>query len=168
MALDMVRPGLTLYGYGDETGRLGLKPAMRLVTTVSTIKIYDPGTYVSYGRKFRTERVTRMGVVGIGYADGLFRTVSNKCSFWTPSGFAPQRGSICMDMCMIDLTDLPKVNVGSEVEVFGAPRGRERAGRGGGHHILRISVQRFQARPQNIQGLKFFRRVSKGFSAVHV
>jgi alanine racemase len=119
MALDMVRPGLTLYGYGDETGRLGLKPAMRLVTTVSTIKIYDPGTYVSYGRKFRTERVTRMGVVGIGYADGLFRTVSNKCSFWTPSGFAPQRGSICMDMCMIDLTDLPKVNVGSEVEVFG-------------------------------------------------
>ena len=119
MALDMVRPGLTLYGYGDETGRLGLKPAMRLVTTVSTIKTYEPGTYVSYGRKFCTQRPTRMGVVGIGYADGLFRTVSNKCAFWTSDGFAPQRGSICMDMCMIDLTDLPGVGVGSEVEIFG-------------------------------------------------
>lgn len=119
MALDMVRPGLTLYGYGDETGRLGLKPAMRLLTTVSTIKIYDPGTDISYGRKFRTQRQTRMGVLGIGYADGLPRAASNKCSFWTRSGFAPQRGAVCMDMCMIDLTDLPEVSVGDVVEVFG-------------------------------------------------
>lgn len=120
MALDMVRPGLTLYGYGDAGGRLGLKPAMRLVTTVSTVKIYDPGTDVSYGRRFRTGRPTRMGVVGIGYADGLFRAASNKCAFWTPHGFAPQRGTICMDMCMLDLTDLPDVTVGDEIEIFGA------------------------------------------------
>ncbi len=120
MALDMVRPGLTLYGYGDDTGRLGLRPAMRLVTTVSTIKIYDGGTDISYGRRFRTEGTTRMGVVGIGYADGLFRAASNKCSFWTPRGFAPQRGTICMDMCMIDLTSLPEVSVGDEIEIFGA------------------------------------------------
>lgn len=120
MALDMVRPGLTLYGYGDAGGRLGLKPAMRLVTTVSTVKIYDPGTDVSYGRRFRTDRPTRMGVVGIGYADGLFRAASNKCAFWTPHGFAPQRGTICMDMCMLDLTDLPDVTVGDEIEIFGA------------------------------------------------
>ena len=119
MALDMVRPGLTLYGYGDWSGRMGLVPAMRLVTTVSTIKIYDPGTDVSYGRKFRTQRQTRMGVLGIGYADGLPRAASNKCSFWAGSGFAPQRGAICMDMCMVDLTDLPQVAVGSEVEIFG-------------------------------------------------
>lgn len=120
MALDMVRPGLTLYGYGDGTGRFGLKPAMRLVTTVSTIKVYDPGTDVSYGRRFRTDRATRMGVVGIGYADGLFRAASNKCSFWTPHGFAPQRGTICMDMCMIDLTDLPEVFVGTRLR-FSVP-----------------------------------------------
>ena len=120
MALDMVRPGLTLYGYGDAGGRLGLRPAMRLVTTVSTVKIYDPGTDVSYGRRFRTDRPTRMGVVGIGYADGLFRAASNKCAFWTPHGFAPQRGTICMDMCMLDLTDLPDVTVGDEIEIFGA------------------------------------------------
>ena len=119
MALDMVRPGLLLYGYGDNTGRLHLKPCMRLVTTVSTIKIYEPGTCVSYGRRFVTERRTRMGVLGIGYADGLPRLISNKCSFAAGGGYAPQRGNICMDMCMVDLTDLPEVDVGSEVEVFG-------------------------------------------------
>ena len=119
MALDMVRPGLLLYGYGDTSGRLGLRPCMRLVTTVSTIKVYEEGTSVSYGRRFVTERRTRMGVLGIGYADGLPRLVSNKCAFYAPGGCAPQRGNICMDMCMVDLTDLPEADVGSEVEIFG-------------------------------------------------
>ncbi len=119
MALDMVRPGELLYGYGDTSGLLGLRPCMRLVTTVSTIKFYEPGTSVSYGRRFVTERRTRMGVLAVGYADGLPRLCSNKVSFAVPGGFAPQRGNICMDMCMVDLTDLPQVNVGSEVELFG-------------------------------------------------
>ncbi len=119
MVLDMVRPGLLLYGYGDTEGRLDLRPCMRLVTTVSTIKFYEPGTSVSYGRRFVTQRRTRMGVLAIGYADGLPRLISNKCSFAAPGGFAPQRGSICMDMCMVDLTDLPETKVGSEVELFG-------------------------------------------------
>ncbi len=119
MALDMVRPGLLLYGYGDDSGRLGLKPCMRLVTTVSTIKHYETGTSVSYGRRFVTERHTRMGVLAIGYADGLPRALSNQCSFAANGGFAPQRGTICMDMCMVDLTELPQADVGSEVEIFG-------------------------------------------------
>ncbi len=120
MALDMVRPGLLLYGYGDTSGRMGLKPCMRLVSTVSTIKIYDSGVSVSYGRRYVTERRTRMGVLAIGYADGLPRVISNKCSFAAGNGFAPRRmAKICMDMCMIDLTDLPEVDVGSEVEIFG-------------------------------------------------
>ena len=119
MALDMVRPGLLLYGYGDSSGKLGLLPCMRLVTTVSTIKFYEPGTSVSYGRRFTTDRRTRMGVLAIGYADGLPRLLSNKCSFAAGGGFTPQRGSICMDMCMVDLTELPQVDVGSEVELFG-------------------------------------------------
>lgn len=119
MALDMVRPGLLLYGYGDDTGDLGLLPCMRLVTTVSTIKHYEAGTAVSYGRRFVTKRHTRMGVLAIGYADGLPRVLSNKCSFAVAGGFAPQRGSICMDMCMLDLTELPQAAVGDEVEIFG-------------------------------------------------
>lgn len=117
--LDMVRPGLLLYGYGDSSGRFGLKPCMRLVTTVSTIKYYGSGTDVSYGRHYTTDKLTRMGVLAIGYADGLPRASSGKCSYAVKGGFAPQCGSICMDMCMADLTGLPEVDVGSEVEIFG-------------------------------------------------
>ena len=119
MHLDMVRPGLLLYGYGDGARRLGLRPVMRLMTSVSTIKVYEPGTSVSYGRIFKTERTTRMGVVPYGYADGFFRCLSNRCCLMTAYGPAPQRGRICMDMCMIDLTDLPEVDVGDEIEIFG-------------------------------------------------
>lgn len=69
--LDMVRPGLLLYGCGEFAGQLGLRPVMTLKTTVSTIKVYEPGTSVSYGRQFVTDRTTRMGVVPYGYADGF-------------------------------------------------------------------------------------------------
>ena len=60
-----------------------------------------------------------MGVVPYGYADGFFRCLSGRCSLMTAKGPAPQRGRICMDMSMIDLTDLPGVDVGDEVEIFG-------------------------------------------------
>ena len=117
--LDMVRPGLLLYGYGEFAGQLGLRPVMTLKTTVSTIKVYEPGTSVSYGRRFVTDRTTRMGVVPYGYADGFFRCLSDRWQMMTAEGPAPQRGRICMDMCMIDLTDRPGVDVGDEVEIFG-------------------------------------------------
>lgn len=118
-ALDMVRPGILLYGYGDPEGRLGLRPGMTLKSRISAVKRYPAGTRISYGGTFTCERETRMGVIPIGYADGLHRTLSNKAAFWTKDGFAPQRGRICMDMCMIDLTELPGVGVGDEVEIFG-------------------------------------------------
>lgn len=118
--LDMVRPGLLLYGYGEFADELGLKPAMTLKTTVSTIKIYPKDTAISYGGIFKTDKQTRIGVLPYGYADGFFRCLSNRCSLYTKGGFAAQRGKICMDMCMIDITDMPSVDVGSEVEIFGA------------------------------------------------
>ena len=117
--LDMVRPGLLLYGCGEFAGQLGLRPVMRLKSCVSTIKVLDPDTTVSYGRTFRTEGKTRMGVLPIGYADGFFRGLSNRMAVQTAYGPAPQRGRICMDMCMVDLTDLPEVKVGDTVEIFG-------------------------------------------------
>jgi alanine racemase len=92
---------------------------MRLYTTVSAIKYYEAGTSISYGRRYVTERYSRIGVLAAGYADGLPRTASGKCSFFTPRGIAPQVGTICMDMCMADLTDLGPVEVGTEVELFG-------------------------------------------------
>ncbi len=117
--LDMVRPGLLLYGYGDYAKQLGLLPVMSLKTTISTIKIYPAGTAISYGGIFKTEKTTRIGVLPYGYADGFFRALSNKCQVMTKTGLAPQRGKICMDMSMIDITDMPTVDVGSEVEIFG-------------------------------------------------
>lgn len=118
MMLDMVRPGFLLYGYGDE-GKLGLKPAMRMVSTVSTIKYYEPETCISYGRNFVTDKRTRMGVMAAGYADGLPWAAAGKCEFAVAGKMTPQCGNICMDMCMLDLSDIPDAAVGSEVEIFG-------------------------------------------------
>ena len=119
MHLDMVRPGLLLYGYGEFAQGLDLRPVMTLKTTISTTKTYEPGTSVSYGRLFTTQRRTRMGVVPYGYADGFFRCLSDRCSLMTAKGPAPQRGRICMDMCMVDVSDMPEVRAGDIVTVFG-------------------------------------------------
>ena len=118
--LDMVRPGLLLYGYGEFAQKLGLKPVMTMKTTVSTIKIYPAGTKISYGGLYTTDKTTRIGVVPYGYADGFLRCLSNRYSVMTSEGSAQVRGRICMDMCMIDLTDKPGVGVGDEVTIFGA------------------------------------------------
>lgn len=119
MWLDMVRPGILLYGLTEMAEGLGLKSVMRLKTCVSTIKTYEAGTTISYGRLFKTERRTRVGVLPIGYADGFFRSFSNRLCVMTADGPAPILGRICMDMCMIDLTNCPHVNVGSTIEIFG-------------------------------------------------
>lgn len=117
--LDMVRPGLLLYGYGEHAKMLGLKPVMTMKTNISTIKVYPAGTKVSYGGTYTCPKKTRMGVVPYGYADGFLRCFSNNYSLLTSDGEAPVRGKICMDMTMIDLSGCPNVDVGSEVEIFG-------------------------------------------------
>ncbi|MCR5468177.1 MAG: alanine racemase [Lachnospiraceae bacterium] len=117
--MDMVRPGLLLYGYGEFAKQMNLEPVMSLKTSVSTIKIYPKGTAISYGGIFKTEKTTRIGVLPYGYADGFLRSLSNKCELYTKEGPAALRGKICMDMCMIDITDMPSVDVGSEVEIYG-------------------------------------------------
>lgn len=119
MYLDMVRPGIALYGAGADAEKLGLRPVMTLKSCVSTIKIFDADTDISYGRTYRTAGKTRVGVLPIGYADGLFRGLSGKLKVQTAEGSAPVCGRICMDMTMVDLTDKPSVRVGDAVELFG-------------------------------------------------
>ena len=119
MYLDMVRPGIALYGAGADAQRLDLRPVMTLKSCVSTIKIFDPDTDISYGRTYRTREKTRVGVLPIGYADGLFRGLSGRMSVWTEEGPAPVLGRICMDMTMVNLTGLSQVHVGDAVELFG-------------------------------------------------
>ena len=116
---DLFRPGIVSYGIGHQAGLLGLRPVMALKTVIGTVRELPADTSVSYGRTYLTRQPTRAGVLPIGYADGLHRTLSNRWRVWTPCGTAPILGRICMDMCMVDLTGLPQVREGDEVEVYG-------------------------------------------------
>lgn len=117
----MVRPGLSLYGlYPDkDTGGLDLKPAMELKTRIAQIKDFDEGDTVSYGRIYTVARRQRLAVITIGYADGLHRILSGKIDILVRGRRARQVGRICMDMCMIDVSDIPEAEVGDVVTVFG-------------------------------------------------
>ena len=121
-AMDMIRPGVATYGFHpspDTVGEIDLRPMMSLHTSIAQIRTIAAGKSISYGRTYETTHKARIGVLPIGYADGFFRGLSNRMSVVTAQGPAPQRGRICMDMSMIDLTDLPDVKVGDEVEIFG-------------------------------------------------
>ena len=119
MAMDMVRNGIITYGMSAMADAVGGIPAMTVKTTVTAVRTLPAGKTVSYGRKFTAERETRIAVLPIGYGDGLVRLMSGNVDVMTPYGRAPQIGRICMDVCMIDVTDLPEVKAGDIVEVYG-------------------------------------------------
>lgn len=130
--LDMVRPGIALYGhYPDESCRrkspIELEPVMSVFTRVAAVRTIPAGTPVSYGCTHVVDRDTRIAVLPIGYADGFFRLLSDR--FWVElgGGRATILGRICMDMCMVDVTDLDEVNVGDVAVVFSADKPLEDA-----------------------------------------
>ena len=121
-ALDMVRPGIATYGISPGEaleGRFDLRPLMSLRTTVSQIRPFRPDVDVSYGRSYTTPDHRRIAVLAIGYADGLPRSLSNRASFLLHGKRVPVVGRICMDMCMVDVTQVPEAAVGDVVTVFG-------------------------------------------------
>ena len=122
MYLDLVRPGLVTYGLypAAEHGELELKPVMTLKTRVAEITDHVEGDTVSYGRTYTCDDARRFAVLPIGYADGLQRSLSGQLEVLIGGEKAPQCGRICMDMCMVDITHLPHVQVGDEVEIFGS------------------------------------------------
>ena len=122
--LDMVRPGIALYGHTPDSSCEGmadfdLRPLMTLKTRVTAVKTVPAGTAVSYGCTQKLERESRLAVLGIGYGDGLPRRCSEGAKVWIGSDYAPIVGRICMDLCMVDVTDMPQVQVGDEAEIFG-------------------------------------------------
>lgn len=128
MHLDMVRPGVILYGLfpSQDVDRdiIHLEPAMTLKANVILVKDVEPDVCVSYGRIFRTSRQSKIATIPIGYADGYTRLLSNKGRMLVNGEFAPVVGRICMDQCMIDVTDLEhEVHVGDEVVIFGSQNG---------------------------------------------
>lgn len=121
-AMDMVRPGLMTYGVypTEEAGNLlGLRPMLSLYTTVSQIRDIPAGRDISYGRTYTTPDDRRIAVLSVGYADGLQRVLSGNVQFLLRGKLAPVVGRICMDMCMVDITDIPDAQVGDEVTIIG-------------------------------------------------
>lgn len=121
--LDMVRIGISLYGLypsAQVQPLLPLKPVMSLHTAVAFIKDVPKGAPISYGGVFVAPRPSRIATLPIGYADGLFRTLSGKAHFLTQGVRIPQVGRICMDYCMADVTDVPGITVGEQVVIFGS------------------------------------------------
>lgn len=119
---DMVRPGIATYGLdpsGDMKGMADLKPLMSMKTTIAAIRPFASGITVSYGRTYKTEADRVLAVCPIGYADGLPRRLSGDVSFLLHGKAVPVVGRICMDMCMVDITDVPEAKVGDTVTVIG-------------------------------------------------
>jgi len=123
---DMVRIGLCMYGYkpSQSQKKLKLKPALTLKSKVSFIRIVDNKVGISYGKKFITNKKTKLAVISIGYADGIYRTLSNKISLIHNSKMYPQIGAITMDQLMIDITDANDINVGDTVILLGFDKGK--------------------------------------------
>ncbi|HHW43639.1 alanine racemase [Desulfofundulus thermobenzoicus] len=127
MHLDMVRPGIILYGLwpSPEVRRVvDLKPAMELKARVAQVKEVPAGTSISYGRKFTTAAPSVIATLPIGYADGWSRLLSNKASVLIHGRRAPVVGRVCMDQCMVDVTGIPGVRAGDEAVLFGTQKGR--------------------------------------------
>ncbi len=96
-----------------------LHPVMKLKSRIIQIKELPKGSKVSYGGTFITEKPTKIGVLPIGYADGYSRHLSNRGVVDVNGSTAPVVGSVCMDLTIIDITDIKSVGVGDEVVLFG-------------------------------------------------
>ena len=121
---DAVRPGIILYGCypSDEVDKssLSLKPVMSVKATISHLKDVPAGFSVSYGREFISKRPSKIATIALGYADGYPRPYAPKGEVIVNGVKAPLAGNICMDQCMIDVTDVPDVKVGDEVIIMGS------------------------------------------------
>ena len=119
MYLDMVRAGISLYGYPPVETALPLKPCMTWAATVSYVKELQAGDYVSYGRTWQADRTIRAATVTCGYGDGYHRCAAKNACVIIRGRKARIIGRICMDQMVADVTDIPGVTAGDEVILIG-------------------------------------------------
>jgi len=121
--MDMVRAGVSIYGLYPSgevmKERVNLKPALSFKARVANIKTVPPGTSISYGRTFITEKETTVATIPVGYADGYSRLLSNRASVLINGQKAPVIGIVCMDQFMIDVTGAGQICTGDEVILIG-------------------------------------------------
>ncbi|MDR3552194.1 MAG: alanine racemase [Clostridia bacterium] len=128
MQLDMVRPGIILYGLLPVAGMpvpITLRPAMELKTIISQIKTLGAGVPLSYGLKYRTEKATTVATLPVGYADGFSRRLTNNAEVLVGGRRAGIIGRVCMDQCMADITGIADVQEGGIVTIIGRDGGAE-------------------------------------------
>jgi len=126
MRLDMVRAGLGIYGYHPAPGcgdDIDLRPVLTLKSRIARVSEVEAGATVGYGRTWTAGRRSKIALVMCGYADGLRRALSNKAQLLVRGRRAPVAGRIAMDMCMLDVTDVPGVAPDDEVVIIGAQGG---------------------------------------------
>lgn len=127
MHWDMVRPGIALYGCpagdGAWAGKDVLRPVMSFKSRIIQVKDVPAGTGVSYGYTYVTSRPSRLAVLPLGYNDGYLRALSNRAEVLVRGQRAPQRGRVCMNVTMIDVTDIPGVRAGDEATLLGTQQG---------------------------------------------
>lgn len=121
--MDLVRPGIVLYGCdpSDEVHLDGLRPVLTLKTVVSQVKELLPGQALSYGLQFTADAPRKVATLCVGYADGYPRLLSGKGVCSIGGHAAPVLGRVCMDQMMVDVTGLDNVQEGDEAIVFGGP-----------------------------------------------
>lgn len=121
---DAVRPGIILYGCypsGEvDKNQLSLKPVMSVKANIVHLKDVPAGFSVGYGRKFISKRPSKIATLALGYADGYPRPYSPYGKVLVRGCVAPLAGNICMDQCMVDVTDVPGVELGDEVIIMGS------------------------------------------------
>ena len=127
-ALDIVRPGIMMYGLPPSrqvNQSFDLKPVMTLKARIVFLKTVPPGTAISYGGTYVTEDKERIATLPLGYADGYPRLLSNKAEVLVNGQRAPIRGRVCMDQIMVDVSGISNVEVGDEVTLIGRDNNEE-------------------------------------------
>lgn len=127
---NLVRPGLAIYGLSpipdhSSSAELGLTPAMTLRTSLGLVKRVPAGAGVSYGHTYVAERDTVVGLVPLGYGDGILRHASNRAEVWVGGARHRIAGRVCMDQFMVDLGPDSTAQAGDEVVLFGPGLGGE-------------------------------------------
>lgn len=120
---DMVRAGIILYGLwpsAEVKHVIDLQPIMELKAKMIYVKTLQPGETISYGCTFKAARESRIATLPLGYADGYTRLFSGKAQVEFRGRRAPVAGRICMDQCMVDITDLPEAEQGDIVTLYGS------------------------------------------------
>lgn len=120
-AFEIVRAGLMLYGVAPQAEfQTKLRPALALKTRVVLLRDVPAGSSISYGRTFTTQRASRLATLAIGYADGLPRALSNRdASVLIRGRRCPIRGRVTMDLIIVDVSELPQVEIGDEAVLIG-------------------------------------------------